>query len=896
MDSVEKGEAPQHSSTNGGAATTVEPLSKLMLATPVSPDDMDLENIVITGVLFLVAFFVLAPRSPRRLKRRSDSKERIQVLTGSTPSTIRQMKRNTSPTDPPINNTATLCTGMVLHLMEEEEETDEEKFVELWPAIRTCPYRCLVLPPECKRVPANQMLQQQRKMESSKKPEKKQEELDEDHPITRLRIYCENFLDLIRSILSYEYWNAAMTLLRWLTACIRLRRRHHDDSEEEEEEEEDDASRSSIATNREHSNSPLFRSPVTANDTANSVYIEEKKDMHDASHEHERSNASIYEVPLKDLGESALDEKDEPVPLPPSIPRLTSQKKGGVLKRKDALESYRGTLSSQGIMGQPTPLSPRPPPPPLTLSADAPELLPAHHSRNESEHSMSYFDAAHSRDVLKKMSVAVPVPDRNGYILGDEFLPNSRHTPLLVFVNSRSGPQQGQLLITQLRRLLNPIQVWDLADGGPEKILESFSTFTRLRILVCGGDGTVSWIISALEKMKLERWPPIAILPLGTGNDLARIHGWGGGYTNESLITILEQISEAYISLLDRWELTVENKKGKVKESKAFTNYVGVGVDAQAALQVHMLRESMPKFFFSRFVNKAWYALFGAEDAIKATYANLPNEITLIADGVEVPLPADSQGIILLNIDSYAGGIPMWSHATKRGEDLRVNGEIFYSNAREGDLSLRRSLSLDSVHAEARSSRMSSMDRVDSLDDLATLLSDEEKQTRLTACDMPSSCQDGMLDIVSIRGAFHLGQIRVGLSHAQRLCQCRLATVVIKRRTAIHIDGEPWRQTVATLHIRRKKEPAIMLHRSHDESGGVETEMAKLLDWAEERRIIDRNVHSTLMKEFSRRIESKTRQRRVRSQENLMLTLSRALQNNSFPSTGATTFPNSISF
>jgi ATP-dependent exoDNAse (exonuclease V) beta subunit len=86
------------------------------------------------------------------------------------------------------------------------------------------------------------------------------------------------------------------------------------------------------------------------------------------------------------------------------------------------------------------------------------------------------------------------------------------------------------------------------------------------------------------------------------------------------------------------------------------------------------------------------------------------------------------------------------------------------------------------------------------------------------------------------------------------------------------------------------------LHRSHDESGGVETEMAKLLDWAEERQIIDRNVHATLMKEFSRRIESKTRQRRVRSQENLMLTLSRALQNNSFPTTGATTFPNSISF
>lgn len=159
----------------------------------------------------------------------------------------------------------------------------------------------------------------------------------------------------------------------------------------------------------------------------------------------------------------------------------------------------------------------------------------------------------------------------------------------MVFVNSRAGPQQGQLLITQLRRLLNPIQVWDLADGGPETILESFCVMSRLRILVCGGDGTVSWIISALEKMQVERWPPMAILPLGTGNDLARIHGWGGGYMNESLITILEQIADSYISLLDRWEMTVEDKKGKIKEAKAFTNYLGVGADAQAALQVHMV-------------------------------------------------------------------------------------------------------------------------------------------------------------------------------------------------------------------------------------------------------------------------------------------------------------------
>ena len=49
---------------------------------------------------------------------------------------------------------------------------------------------------------------------------------------------------------------------------------------------------------------------------------------------------------------------------------------------------------------------------------------------------------------------------------------------------------------------------------------------------------------------------------------------------------------------------------------------------------------------------------------------------------------------------------------------------------------------------------------------------------------------------------------------------------------------------------------------SPDESNGVETEMANLLEWAEEKDLIDDRVHAALMKEFSRRIETKNRQRR----------------------------------
>lgn len=48
------------------------------------------------------------------------------------------------------------------------------------------------------------------------------------------------------------------------------------------------------------------------------------------------------------------------------------------------------------------------------------------------------------------------------------------------------------------------------------------------RIIVAGGDGTVSLALDAISE--LERKLPVAILPLGTGNDLSRTLGWGSGH------------------------------------------------------------------------------------------------------------------------------------------------------------------------------------------------------------------------------------------------------------------------------------------------------------------------------------------------------------------------------
>ena len=63
-------------------------------------------------------------------------------------------------------------------------------------------------------------------------------------------------------------------------------------------------------------------------------------------------------------------------------------------------------------------------------------------------------------------------------------------TPLLVFINPKSGGNQGRKVLSEMQFLLNPRQVFDLTKGGPTHALELYKRVPNLRILCCGGDGT----------------------------------------------------------------------------------------------------------------------------------------------------------------------------------------------------------------------------------------------------------------------------------------------------------------------------------------------------------------------------------------------------------------------
>jgi len=340
-------------------------------------------------------------------------------------------------------------------------------------------------------------------------------------------------------------------------------------------------------------------------------------------------------------------------------------------------------------------------------------------------------------------------------------------TPLLVFVNRKSGGQRGDLLIDQFQGFLPEYQVWEIGkNGGPEEGLRFFAKVPNYRVLVAGGDGTAAWVLETIDALDLSYHPPLAVLPVGTGNDLARVLGWGGGlsgggYAGNGLARQLLDTAQGQIHTLDRWAvhcssggLSRDKGKGKGKgkgttpweKSLVLNNYFGIGVDAQISLNFHKKREASPHLFTSRFINKVWYASSGGKEILLQRFSAFSERVVLECDGELVKLPPGTEGVIVLNIGSYGGGVNLWGTS-----ETEVDEEDYESG-----------LELESVQAAKGSF-------------------------------LPASYGDGLLEVVSVASSFQLGAAQVGLARPARICQCRRVRIVSRdMELPVQVDGEPF--------------------------------------------------------------------------------------------------------
>ncbi|XP_021277211.1 diacylglycerol kinase 4 isoform X2 [Herrania umbratica] len=235
-------------------------------------------------------------------------------------------------------------------------------------------------------------------------------------------------------------------------------------------------------------------------------------------------------------------------------------------------------------------------------------------------------------------------------------------SPMVVFINPRSGGRYGPVLKERLQQLISEEQVFDLHDVKPHEFvryglacLEKWAnngdlcakeTRQNIRVVVAGGDGTVGWVLGCLGELHQkgrEPVPPVSVIPLGTGNDLSRSFGWGGSFPfawKSAIKRTLHRATTGPIFRLDRcsWHVVLQMPGGEVVDPPhslkateecsldqtleidgdvpdkvnyyegVFYNYFSIGMDAQVAYGFHHLRNEKPYLAQGPITNKIIYS------------------------------------------------------------------------------------------------------------------------------------------------------------------------------------------------------------------------------------------------------------------------------------------------
>jgi diacylglycerol kinase family enzyme len=184
------------------------------------------------------------------------------------------------------------------------------------------------------------------------------------------------------------------------------------------------------------------------------------------------------------------------------------------------------------------------------------------------------------------------------------------------------------------------------------------------KVIAMGGDGTIGMVLEAISK--LENGPEIGLIPLGTGNDLARSLGVWKVYHQKGLLASLKRLIKAPSTSFDLWD---------INGTKIMAAYFSMGIDGAILHDVDSMRKHscVPK---STAFNKLLYLKY----FLARTKYRIKNNVILSLEKqgrtTRISLK-DHICCVIGNIASYAGGALPFIHNNFSDQKLEIN--LFHS-------------------------------------------------------------------------------------------------------------------------------------------------------------------------------------------------------------------------
>eukprot|EP00924_Labyrinthula_sp_SR-Ha-C_P006492 snap_masked-scaffold_80-processed-gene-0.23-mRNA-1 protein AED:1.00 eAED:1.00 QI:0/0/0/0/1/1/2/0/413 len=240
----------------------------------------------------------------------------------------------------------------------------------------------------------------------------------------------------------------------------------------------------------------------------------------------------------------------------------------------------------------------------------------------------------------------------------------SKETKIYLFVNPKSGGNAGKsLLLIPTLYESHPSQTFssgktaelrfcnlfkeDERKEQVTQVLNSVKSKEKCIVVVCGGDGSVGWVVSLLKDEEGQPIDvPIGIIPFGTGNDLSRILGSRNvtpklfkGKLKEGKKNTIKQISpfwkviEKYLEFksteFDVWSVTFtsedDSNENKTKDQKfQMLNYCSLGTMAEIT---YLFEQNRAK---SALGNKLVYVKIGVKATLLPGYLKMPKLKTIM--------------------------------------------------------------------------------------------------------------------------------------------------------------------------------------------------------------------------------------------------------------------------